>query len=49
VTAKVRKRGIPIPEIQIHYQPRSKAEGKKIRFRDGLMALWTLLRLRFSR
>jgi len=49
VTAKVLKRGIPIPEIQIHYQPRSTAEGKKIRFRDGLIALWTLLRLRFSR
>jgi glycosyltransferase involved in cell wall biosynthesis len=49
VTAKVLKRGIPIPEIQIHYQPRSKAEGKKIAFRDGLMAIWTLLRLRFSR
>ena len=49
VTARVLKRGIRIPEIQIHYQPRSKADGKKIRFRDGLVALWTLLRLRFSR
>lgn len=48
VTAKVLKRGIAIPEIQIRYEPRSAAEGKKIRLRDGLVALWTLLRLRFS-
>lgn len=49
VTAKVLKRRIPIPEIQIHYVPRSRAAGKKIRFRDGLLAVWTLLRLRFAR
>lgn len=49
VTAKVLKRGIAIPEVQIRYQPRSRAEGKKIRVRDGWRALWTLLRLRFAR
>ena len=48
VTARVLGRGIPIREIQIEYVPRSVAEGKKIRFRDGLEALWILLRLRFE-
>lgn len=48
VTAKVLKRGHAIPEIQIHYEPRSTAEGKKIRWRDGLIALWTLLKFRFK-
>lgn len=47
VTAKVLKKGIDIPEIQIHYEPRSRAEGKKIRFRDAWLAIWTLVRLRF--
>jgi glycosyltransferase involved in cell wall biosynthesis len=49
VTAKVLKRGIAIPEVQIRYTPRSVTEGKKIRARDGWRALWTLLRLRFAR
>lgn len=49
VTAKVLRRGIAIPEVQIHYHPRTAAEGKKIRWRDGVRALWTLLRYRFAR
>jgi glycosyltransferase involved in cell wall biosynthesis len=49
VTAKVLRRGIPIPEVQIRYAPRGLAEGKKIRARDGWRALWTLARLRFAR
>jgi glycosyltransferase involved in cell wall biosynthesis len=49
VTAKVLRRGIAIPEIQIRYEPRSAAEGKKIKWRDGLKALWTLIRLRFRK
>ena len=47
VTAKVRKRGYVIHEVPINYDPRSEAEGKKIRTKDGLVAIWTLLRLRF--
>ncbi len=47
ITAKVRKRGHTIHEVPISYDPRSIAEGKKIRARDGWIAIWTLLRLRF--
>ena len=47
VTAKVARRGIPIPELPISYHPRSKSEGKKIGWRDGLEAIYTLLRYRF--
>lgn len=46
VTAKVAKRGIMIREIPISYYPRSIAEGKKIRWRDGLKAIWTLIKYR---
>ena len=49
VTAKVAQRGIPIPEIPIHYHPRSIAEGKKINWRDGLEAVWTLLQNKWQR
>lgn len=47
VTAKVARRGIPIPELPIKYNPRSKAEGKKINWHDGMEAIYTLLRYRF--
>lgn len=47
VTAKILRRGIQIHEVPISYQPRSFAEGKKIRWRDGLRAIWTLVRYRF--
>jgi glycosyltransferase involved in cell wall biosynthesis len=45
VTAKLRRRGIDIREVPIHYNGRGIQEGKKIRARDGFEALWTLLRL----
>ena len=44
------KQGYRIVEIPISYQPRTVAEGKKIRaFRDGLRALHVILRERFTR
>ena len=43
VTAKILKRGIPIHEVPISYRPRSIGEGKKIRWTDGLEAVWPLL------
>jgi len=46
VTAKVRRRGLKIFEVPISYQPRGDEAGKKIKFRDGLTALYTLLRYR---
>jgi hypothetical protein len=49
VTAKLRKRGFRIHEVPITYDPRSVADGKKIGLKDGLMAVWTLVRLRFTR
>jgi dolichol-phosphate mannosyltransferase len=46
VTALLALRGIPIREVPIGYTPRSLAEGKKIRWIDGLEACRTLLALR---
>lgn len=46
VTAQILKRKIPIIEVPISYSARSKQAGKKIRFRDGVEAIWTLLRCR---
>jgi glycosyltransferase involved in cell wall biosynthesis len=46
VTARIAQKGIRIEELPIQYSPRSKNEGKKIKWRDGLMALWTLVSLR---
>lgn len=43
VTAKILKRKIEIVEKPIHYQPRSKSEGKKISWIDGVKAIWVLL------
>jgi len=48
VTAKVLKRGYRIYEVPISYTGREFEEGKKIRpWRDGLKALWTLVKYRF--
>ncbi|MFA5392910.1 MAG: glycosyltransferase family 2 protein [Candidatus Ratteibacteria bacterium] len=47
VTAKVRKRGYRIYEVPIRYYPRKIKEGKKIRFSDGISAIWTLIKYRF--
>ncbi len=49
IPARLARRGARIEEIPISYDPRSFAEGKKITWRDGLAALWTLLKFRFSR
>jgi glycosyltransferase involved in cell wall biosynthesis len=48
VTGKVLRRGIEIHEVPISYQPRSADEGKKIGWRDGLRAIWTLVKQRFG-
>jgi len=49
ITAKLKRRGIPIYEVPVSYRPRSVAEGKKIRVSDGFKAVLTLLRFRFAR
>ena len=47
VTAKLGKKKIRIKEVPISYSPRKFEEGKKIRWTDGLKAVWTLLKFRF--
>ncbi|RMH56589.1 MAG: glycosyltransferase family 2 protein [Candidatus Hydrogenedentota bacterium] len=47
VTAKVLRAGFRIEEVPIKYHPRSMDEGKKIRWWDGAVAIWTLLKCRF--
>ena len=49
VTALVAKRGIRIKEVPIHYYPRLKSEGKKIRARHWFEAVGTLLAHRFRK
>lgn len=49
ITAKLLKRGYKILEIPISTIPRGYDEGKKLNtFKDGAIALWTLIKYRFS-
>ncbi len=48
ITAKMVKSGQRIYEIPISYFGRTYEEGKKITWKDGIIALWTLLRFRFT-
>jgi glycosyltransferase involved in cell wall biosynthesis len=47
VTAKLRRLGYRIHEVPISYNARGLMEGKKIRWHDGVQAMWTLLKYRF--
>ena len=47
ITAKLFKRGARVYEVPITYEGRDYAEGKKITWRDGFPALWTLVKYRF--
>ena len=47
ITAKLLKRGYRIHEVPISYKGREYHEGKKLTWRDGITALWTLLKYRF--
>jgi glycosyltransferase involved in cell wall biosynthesis len=46
-TAKVAKQGFRIYEVPISYSGRSYNEGKKITWRDGIVAIITIFRFRF--
>jgi glycosyltransferase involved in cell wall biosynthesis len=48
ITAKLFKRGARVYEVPITYEGRDYAEGKKISWRDGFPALWTLIKYRFT-
>lgn len=47
VTAKILRAGIQIYEVPISYFGRKFSEGKKLTWRDGVAALFTLMRFRF--
>ncbi len=47
ITAKLLRLGFEIKDVPINYYPRNISEGKKIKWYDGVEALWTLLKWRF--
>jgi glycosyltransferase involved in cell wall biosynthesis len=47
ITAKVARQGVRIYEVGISYSGRTYQEGKKIGWRDGLRALYCIVRYRF--
>lgn len=47
ITAKVAKQGCRIYEVGISYSGRTYKEGKKINWKDGVWALWCILRYNF--
>ena len=49
ITARLLRGGHRIHELPVRFAPRSRAEGKKIKWRDGVSALQVLLRERFAR
>jgi hypothetical protein len=44
ITAKIARQGVRIYEVGISYAGRTYDEGKKIGWRDGLRALWCILK-----
>ncbi len=49
ITAKVAKLGVRIYEVGVSYAGRTYAEGKKIGWRDGLHAVWCVLKYNLLR
>ena len=48
ITAKIFKRGLRVYEVPIMYDGRGYEDGKKITWRDGIVAIWVLLKFRFT-
>lgn len=46
--SKLRKLGYKIKNVGVTFTPRRFADGKKIRFKDGLRAIWFLIKFRFT-
>ena len=46
-TMKIAKRKLRIYEVPISYSGRTYQEGKKINWKDGVAAIYTILRYRF--
>ena len=49
VTAYLAKQNAKVREVPISYAGRSYSEGKKIGFKDGLMAIWYILKFSLSK
>ena len=49
ITAKLLRAGHSILELPIRFEPRSRAQGKKIGWRDGVRAIQVLLKYRFNK
>lgn len=48
ITAKILKLNISIIEVPIRVNPRTYKEGKKINWVDGIIAIWTLFKYKFT-
>ncbi len=48
MAAKALKNKLKVTEVPISYQPRNYSEGKKIRWADGIQAIFTIIKYRFS-
>ena len=49
ITSKLLRAGHSIHELPIRFEPRSRAQGKKIGWRDGFRAIQVLFKYRFSK
>jgi dolichol-phosphate mannosyltransferase len=49
VTAKLGRQHIPVAEVPVRYQGRDVQAGKKVRWTDGVEALWVLVKYRVKR
>jgi len=48
IPAKLRRKRYSIEDVPVSYHPRTQDQGKKIRWRDGLTAAWTMTKARFG-
>jgi hypothetical protein len=49
VAAALARARVRVAEVPVRYEPRGFAEGKKIRWTDGVRALWVIARERLRR
>ena len=49
ITAKLLRAGHSILELPVRFEPRSRAQGKKIGWKDGVRAIQVLLKYRFTK
>jgi hypothetical protein len=48
ITSKIARKNFKVYEVPISYSGRDYSEGKKITWKDGVAALWFIIRFRFS-